>query len=69
MGDYTFSYRASQNGLVQIFYQGRVVTRLSGRQGEKFLQRVESDGGANAQLVMAKATGHFKHGNERSGKS
>ena len=66
--DAPFSYRATKSGAVQIMYRGRTVTTLSGREGTRFLSRVEANGGADAQLVMAKATGHFKHGNERASK-
>ena len=60
-----FSYRATKSGLVQISYNGRIVTTLSGSDSPRFLSRVESGSSENAQLGMAKATGHFKHGSER----
>ena len=59
-----FSYRSTKSGSVRISYRGRTVTTLSGREATKFIAKVEADQGANAQLVMAKATGHFKHGTE-----
>ena len=64
-----FSYRATKSGLVQISYNGKTVTTLSGRDSSRFLSRVESGDSKNAQLVMAKATGHFKHGSERVSKN
>jgi len=60
-----FSYRQTKDGLVRISYRGRVVTTLSGKSASRFLDRVESGDRESAQLLMAKATGHFKHGNER----
>lgn len=63
-----FDYLATKNGLVQISYNGQVVTTLSGRDGVRFINKVEAGDRKNAQLVMAKATGHFKHGTEKSSK-
>ena len=60
-----FSYVSTKSGLVQISWQGRVVTTLSGREAERFLRKVASGDPDQAQLVMAKATGHFKHGTEQ----
>jgi hypothetical protein len=41
------------------------VTFLRGKAAQKFLVRVDGVDERSAQLVMAKVTGHFKHGNER----
>ncbi len=60
-----FSYRATKSGLVQISYKGKTVTTLSGGDASRFLGRVDSGDCKDAQLAMAKATGHFKHGSER----
>ena len=59
-----FAYMQTKSGLVQIFYLGRIVTTLKGREAAKFLAKVETLGAREEQLLMAKATGHFKHGNE-----
>ena len=64
-----FSYLSTKNGLVQISYNGRTVTTLSGREGIRFLSKVESGDRKTAQLAMAKATGNFKHGTERDPKN
>ncbi|MBI1259602.1 MAG: hypothetical protein GC204_19205 [Chloroflexi bacterium] len=60
-----FSYRALKNGNVLIYWHEKHVTTLAGKSAEKFLARIEGLDGKAAQLVMAKATGNFKHGNER----
>jgi hypothetical protein len=60
-----FSYEALKSGKVFIYWHGRHVTTLAGQQAQKFLAKIEPLAGKDAQLVMAKATGHFKHGNER----
>jgi hypothetical protein len=67
--DKPFSYRATKNGLVHISYKGKIVTTLSGRNSSRFLARVSSADSQSAQLAMAKATGHFKHGSERDAKN
>ena len=63
--DAPFCYQATKSGLIQISYKGKVVTRLKGKGAQQFLERVEYADNEQQQMVMAKATGHFKHGNER----
>lgn len=63
-----FSYRTSKDGKVFISWQGRQVTTLSGKKAEDFTRRIERAEGKQAQLIMAKATGNFKRGNEKSAK-
>ena len=63
-----FSYTATKDGRVLIYFHGKHVTTLSKLKAQKFLTQVEGAEDRAAQLAMAKATGHFKHGNERLGK-
>jgi len=63
-----FSYREIGGDRVQISRWGRVVVTLAGKDAVKFLSRVESADKDAAQLLMAKATGKFKFGNERIAK-
>jgi len=60
-----FSYRATKDGKVFISWHGRIVTAMKGARAQRFLEDIDSLTGRDAQLVMAGATGHFKHGNER----
>ena len=60
-----FSYRALKDGRVLIYWHEKHVTTLAGSAAQRFLKRIEGLDGKDAQLVMAKATGNFKHGNER----
>ena len=60
-----FSYRALKDGKVLIYWHKKHITTLAGKAAEKFLTKIEGLEGKDAQLVMAKATGNFKHGNER----
>jgi hypothetical protein len=59
-----FSYRAGKDK-VFLFWHGKQVMILKGPQAQKFLARIDGLEGKAAQLVMAKITGNFKHGNER----
>ncbi len=69
LSDQPFSYRVTKNGLVQISYKGKIVTTLGDRDSSRFLAKAGLEGSPSEQLAMAKATGHFKHGSERVGKS
>ena len=68
LDDEVFTYQATKNGKVFISWHGKQVTTLKGKAAQRFLKRIENCTHKEAQLVMAKATGHFKHGNERRGK-
>lgn len=61
-----FAYREGSDGAVILSWQGQPVVTLRGRAAARFLHRVRDADEAAAQLVMAKVTGNFKHGNERS---
>lgn len=60
-----FSYRTSKDGKVFIAWEGRQVVVLKGERAKTFLQRVTGATEARQQLIMAKATGNFKRGNEK----
>jgi hypothetical protein len=61
-----FFYRATKDGRVLISRDGREVATLKGAQAEKFRDAAERGDAATAQLLMARATGNYKRGNERS---
>ncbi len=60
-----FSFQVRKDGRVVIAWYQKPVKTLAGAEAQKFLRRIDGLEGKAAQLVMAKATGHFKHGNER----
>ena len=64
-GDLGFSYRAHKDGTLRIAWRGKVVTTLARKEAERFLARVAGTDAAQAQQLMARATGNFKRGNER----
>jgi len=59
-----FSYRESKDK-VFIFWHKKQVMILKGQQARKFIDKIAHLDGKEAQLVLAKITGNFKHGNER----
>ncbi len=63
-----FTYRITKDKKVFISFQGRHVTTLAGKSSEKFLSKINLADFKEAQLLMAKATGNFKHGNEKDHK-
>ena len=68
LDEQVFSYRVTKDGKVFICWHGRQVTTLSGARAARFIADIQGADEQGAQLIMAKATGHFKHGNEKLGK-
>lgn len=66
LNDDIFEYRALKDGKVFIYWRGKHVTTLAGSDAQKFRRKIDGLDGKAAQLVMAKATGNFKRGNEKS---
>ena len=60
-----FSYRATKDGKVFLYWQGKQIKILKGFGAQEFLEDIADLDRREAQLVMARVTGHFKHGNER----
>jgi hypothetical protein len=58
-----FRYVRLTDGTIEITHQGRPAGRLRGARAKKFLTEAEA---GDAQLVMARWTGAYKHGNERT---
>lgn len=63
-----FSYKLSKNNKVFIFWYKKQVMILKGKESERFLAKVTKADTLEAQLIMAKITGNFKHGNEKVNK-
>lgn len=68
LSDNPFDYMEGKNGLVRLSFKGKVIMTLKGKQATKFLIKIKGMSEAEQQLLMAKVTGHFKHGNERVAK-
>lgn len=65
-GDLGFSFRATKTGDVAIRCANLVVTVLRGAAARKFLSAVERLPAAGQQQVMARVTGNYRRGNERT---
>ena len=59
-----FAYRVTKERKVFLSWRGRRVAVLSGAKADRFIAEIKIADGKEAQLIMAKATGHFKRGNE-----
>jgi hypothetical protein len=60
----SFTWAATKDGRVRIRWRGKVVTTLAGVPAERFLREVEGADERGEQLLLARATGNFKRGNE-----
>jgi len=65
LDDEIFTYRASKDGKVFLYWLGKQVKVLKGEEARRFIDQTTGLPHKDAQLVMAKATGNFKRGNER----
>ncbi|HEY3436589.1 MAG TPA: hypothetical protein VGK35_02765 [Actinotalea sp.] len=60
-----FTYTSSADGSVTIRHHDRVATTLRGARAATFLAEVEAN---DDQLTMARWTGNYRRGNERTAK-
>ncbi|GCD09379.1 hypothetical protein [Clostridium tagluense] len=60
-----FSYKVSKDNKVFVFWYGKQVLILKGKESEKFLAKIQNANSKEAQLILAKVTGNFKRGNEK----
>ena len=61
-----FAFTVRKDGTVVITHHGRAAGTLPGRRAADFLEDVE---GGDEQELMARMTGNYKHGNERTARS
>lgn len=66
--DEQFDYQITKDKKALIYWQGKLVVTLAGKNAEKFIRQIEGADDDEAQLIMARVTGNFKRGNEREGK-
>ena len=60
-----FAYQIAKDGRVLIYWNERLIMTVKGQAAGKLLGKLDAANEADTQLILAKATGHFKHGNER----
>ncbi|MDQ7026101.1 MAG: hypothetical protein Q9P01_02475 [Anaerolineae bacterium] len=65
LNDEPFDYAISKESRVLLYWHNKHIKTLAGKQAQKFISQIEGLDAKAAQLVMAKATGNFKRGNEK----
>lgn len=63
-----FSYKVTKDKKVFIYWYEKQVSILKGKESERYLERIENANSKEIQLILAKITGNFKHGNEKNNK-
>ena len=63
-----FECKETKSGRVQISEEGKTVVRLSGKETQLFLIKIAIRDARGRQVLMAIASGHFKHASERGSK-
>ena len=65
--DEPFAFRITKDGRVLVSYQGRQVAVMAGARAARLTAALRDAAGdpMSVQLLLARATGQFKHGNER----
>jgi hypothetical protein len=61
-----FSYSTTKDGRVRVAFHGRHVVTVAGRPAQRLTAQLEGADDDQVQLLLAKATKNFKHGNERN---
>lgn len=63
-----FSYKLTKDKKFFIYWNGKQVTILRGKESQRFLYKIKNADVKEVQLIMAKITGNFRHGNEKDNK-
>lgn len=63
--DEPFDFQITKDQRVLIYWHGKQIKILAGKAAQKFIASIKDLDDFEIQLALAKATGHFKHGNER----
>jgi len=61
-----FTWSARKNGELAISRDGRVLTIVRDRAAQRLLLRLEAAPDHESQHLLARATGNYRRGNERS---
>jgi len=66
-----FTYQITKKGTVVIYYEGKQIKIVKENEAEHLLAKIHKVEGQTKeiQLLLAKITGNFKRGNEKSGKN
>ena len=71
LGEEPFAYRMTKDGTVAINYKGKQIKVVKDREAERLIARIKAveNNILEVQLLLAKITGNFKHGNEKLSKN
>jgi hypothetical protein len=59
-------FKVRNNGTVEIFHHGRRASALRSKDAANFLAQAETESSDEIQQLLARLTGNYKRGNERS---
>jgi hypothetical protein len=60
-----YAWQVTAAGAVRVFRGGRLVATVGGRRAARLAAQLHDADDAAAQQLLARATGHYRHGNER----
>lgn len=63
-----FDYKQRKDSQIFIYWNGKHIKTVGGKDAAKLLTRLENATEDNRQLILAKVTGNFKRGNEKAAK-
>ena len=71
LGEEPFAYQIMKSGKVAISYKGKQIKIVKDKEAERLIEKIKAveDNKTEVQLLLAKITGNFKHGNEKLGKN
>ncbi len=61
-----FTWRGGRDGDMQIYHHGRLATTLRNNKAERLRQLIEAADDDAVQAYLARVTGNYRRGNERS---
>ena len=67
--DLGFTFCLKKSGEVEILHRGKLASTLRGADALDFFSEMESGEFADGQQLMARVTGNYKHGNERTARN
>ena len=59
-----FSYKLTKSNKLMIFFKNKQIKTLNSKQTDTFIAKSKGRTDAEVQLILAKLTGNFNHGNE-----
>ena len=71
LGEEPFAYKIMKSGTVAINYRGKQIKVVKDKEAERLIKRIKAveNNILEVQLLLAKITGNFKHGNEKLSKN